>query len=287
MVTHILLKQQVFVHSNLVELAQMKIPALKERSRENNLSILKTIALEGPMLKYDMYKRLEKRGIREYSTITRRVDSLKEKGYLDEAGKRNTERGKQKEESMYGLTWRGFIASITIEEVGEKILDVLKINPLLVFPEKEHILTLIKEILTEQEIETIVRSILKAFLGIIPNLELIEDQQLFLMLMSTLGELSLPENFKLSRIPKNAWELLDRPSILKVVKEMIVPFIKQYVDGIKMMYQLVSAFEEFDKFFYSLEIKNQPSQKIKEYVEERLSSLSETNTKIQKIMTEE
>ena len=269
-----MLKQNTIQHTNVNELSQMKIPALKGIGRRNNLLILETIATEGPLLKYDVYKKLKKRGIEEYSTVTRRIDSLREKGYLNEADRRITARGKRKAESMYGLTWKGFIASVTIEEVRENILRVLKINPLLVFPEKEIILPIVEEITSQEEIETITISVLEAFLKTIPDLELIEDQQLFFMLMSALGELKLPKDFKLSRIPDDAWELLDRPAILKVVKEKIVPFFKQYTDGIKAMYLLVSAFDGFDKFFYELDFKNQPSKKIRKFVESRARSLS-------------
>jgi len=259
----------------------MKIPALSGRARTNNLLILETIATEGALLKYDVYKRLKKRGITEYSTVTRRIDSLKEKGYLNEAGRRSTARGKQKEESTYGLTWRGFIASLTIKEARENILQVLKRNPLLSFPEKEIILPILEDLVTPQELETIARSVLEAFLKTIPNLELVENEPMSILawLLSIKEEIKLPDGFKLSRIPKDAWELLDRPSIFNVVKDKIVPLVKKKAIEIEVMYHFFSALSEAGDFISALEVEDQPSKKIKEFIETtltpRLSNLEE------------
>jgi hypothetical protein len=268
----ILLKKSDFSHIYFEKLVESKIPAFSGIASDNNRLILKSIALNGPMLKYNITKTAR---IGRYSTASRRVDNLANRGYVAEAGKRVTERGKKTEESMYGLTWKGFIASITIDEVRANMLRVLEINPLLVFPEKELILPLVEEIMTPQELETIIISLVETLLKTIPDLELVEDKQLFFFLMSALVGLRLPKNFMLSRIPKDAWELLDKPAILQIMKERIVPFLKQYIDGIKAMYLLVSAFEGFDKFFYELDVKNKPSEKMREFVETRLSTLKE------------
>ena len=118
-------KQNIIPHTNFDELFQIKIPALKGRARTTNLLILETIATYGPLLKYDVYKRLNNRGITEYSTVTRRIDSLRERGYLGEANQRMTERGKRRAESMFGLTWKGFIASFVSKAVREDALQVI------------------------------------------------------------------------------------------------------------------------------------------------------------------
>lgn len=279
-----MLKKPDSSHIYFEKLVESKIPAFSGIASNNNRLILKSIALNGPMLKYSITKSAK---IGRYSTASRRIDNLADRGYLAEAGKRVTERGKKTEESMYGLTWKGFIASIMIDEVRANMLRVLEINPLLVFPEKELILPLVEEIMTPQELETITISLVEALLKTIPDLELVEDKQLFFMVMSALGELRLPKNFTLSRIPKDAWELLGKPAILQIVKEKIVPFLKQYADGIKAMYLLASAFEGFDKFFYELDVKDQPSKKIREFVETRLSTLSKKKPKRKKITERE
>jgi hypothetical protein len=112
-------------HTNLDELAKAQIPALGKRGEQNNKRILKVIALNGALLKYDVSKSLNL-SLSDYGTISRRIDALTKAEYLKEAGKRTTRRGKQAEQSLYGLTWRGFIASLTIKEVRGKILEVLR-----------------------------------------------------------------------------------------------------------------------------------------------------------------
>jgi hypothetical protein len=275
----ILLKKPDSMHTYLEKSIESKISAFSGIASNNNRLIIKSIALNGPMLKYSITKSAR---IDRYSTASRRIDDLVERGYIAEAGKRATKRGRKAEEPMYGLTWKGFIASMTIDEVRVDMLRVLDINPLLAFPEKELILPLIEEIMTPQELETVSISLLEAMLATIPDLELVEDNQLFFVAMSAFGKIRLPKNFTLSKIPKDAWKLLDKPAILRIVKEKIVPFVKGYADWIKSLYLLVSAFQGFDKFFDELDAKNQPSKKIKEFVETRLSTLKESKPNINK-----
>ena len=267
-------------HSILDELAMARIPVFGRRGAQNNKRILRSIALNGSSLKYDVCKNLEL-PLSRYGTISRRMDALKEGGYLGEAGSRATKRGKQEDQSLYGLTWRGFIASITMNEVRENILQVLRVNPLLDFPEKESVLPILGDLITNLELETITRSVLEAFLKTIPNLELVENEPMSILawLLSIKEEIKLPKSFKLSRIPKDAWELLDRPAILEVVKEKIVPLIKQKAMEIGVMYQIFSALDEAGDFISALEVEDQPSKKIKEFIETtltpRLHSLEE------------
>ena len=252
------------------KLIQLKIPILSGPASKNNQFILRSIALSGPMLKYRIFKDAK---INIYSTASRRISNLVKRGYLAEAGKRITERGKQAEESMYGLSWKGFIASLTIKDVRQDIIRVLENNPLLNFPEKELILPIIKEMVTSEEIETLTNSFLRALVDSIPNLEIIDEKQIPFMIMSAFPRLNLPEGFKLSRIPKDAWSLLDRPTILRLLKETIVPFMKDYVENLKNLQLLISAFEGFDQLIDELETKDKPSEKIKEFVEKRVNTL--------------
>lgn len=274
---HIMPKTNTIPHINsLHELVSVKIPALSGRGAENNRLILKNIAMNGPMLKYDVHKNIQ---IGRYSTVSRRVDNLTERSYLSEAGKRTTERGKQTEESMYGLTWRGFIASITIKEVRENILQVLRSNSLLAFPEKETVLLILEELVTQQELETIARSVLEAFLRIIPNLELVDNDSLLAWFLAIREKPELPDSFTLSKMPKDAWELLDRPTILKVVKEKIIPLVKQKTREITVMYQIFSVFDEVGSFISDLEVEDRPSKKVKEFIKtmnSKLHNLDET-----------
>jgi len=258
-------------HINLLdELIQVKIPALSGRGSENNRLILENIALNGPMLKYGIHKNVQ---IGRYSTVSRRIDNLTKRNYLGEASKRATERGKQTEESMYGLTWRGFIASLTIKEVRENTFQVLRSNPLLALPEKEIVLPILEELVTKQELETIAMSVLEAFLKTIPNLELVENDpaNILAWILSIKEKIKLPEGFKLSRIPKDVWELLDRPAILKVVKERIIPLVKQKATEMRAVYQILSALDEAGEFILALKVEDNPSKKIKEYIETKLT----------------
>jgi len=266
---HILLKQNRILHINLDELSQMKIPALKGRARTNNLLILKTIATEGPLLKYDVYKKLKKKGIAEYSTVTRRIDSLKERGYLDEAGKRTTERGKQKAESMYGLTWKGFIASVAGRKVEQDVLQVIEKNSLLVIPEKEFILLVLRDIFDPKEVEKITNLLLYGFLRAIPNLENIEEEELGMWLLHGIREIP-PHIIKINEISekkKDLTKLLDNPRILQYIKERILPMISEWKRNFYVLFQFFDMLNKLGNFVRELRPEDEPSERLKEYLE--------------------
>jgi hypothetical protein len=273
-----------FTRISFSDLVELKIPALSGRGVDNNQRILRSIALKGPMLKYDIFKDV---GMNYHSTVSRRVDNLVKKGYLREASKRVTERGKKTAESEYGLTWRGFIAALAIREVRENIPQTLEKNPLLNIPEKEIVLSILKELITTQELEIIAESMLEAYLKTIPNLELVENEpmNLFASLLSMKEMPKPPEGFRLSKFPKDYAELLtllDRPAIFKVIKERVIPLIRQQTITVKMLYQFLVAFNELGDYISNLETKDKPSEKIKQYMETKLlpklSELSDTES---------
>jgi len=109
------------------------------------------------------------------------------RGYLAEAGRIATERGKQEEESTYGLTWKGFVAGLAIKKVRENAFQVLKDNLLLTLPLKEFVLLVLEWIVTPHELEIVAEYVLEPYLRAIPNLELIEEEQLLMFLFS-MGE---------------------------------------------------------------------------------------------------
>jgi len=269
---HILSKRSSTPHSNFDELVRTRIPALGRRAAANNKAILGKIALEGPLLKYGVCKSLDLH-LSDYGTISRRIDALTKTAYLEEAGKRATSRGKQAKQSLYGLSWRGFIASLTIKEVRENILQVLKKNPLLAFPEKEIVLLAIEELVTPQELETIARTVLEAFLKAIPNLELVENSPMSILAwFSSIKEIKAPDGFKLSKLrsPEELLRLLDKPTILQTVKDKLVPFIKQKTRETKAAYQMFQILSEAGAFIAKLEVEDQPSKRIKEYYDNEL-----------------
>ncbi|MEM3551027.1 MAG: hypothetical protein QXV01_08055, partial [Candidatus Bathyarchaeia archaeon] len=134
-------------------------------------------------------------------------------------------RGKKKEEMMYSLTWRGFIASLSIKEVRENVFQVLEKNPLLKFPEKEFVLSVLKEIFTKEEFEAIITPIFQGYLEAIPNIESIRDEHLILWI-SAIREIPPIPKEALSKI--NWIKLLDNPKILEYVKDKILPVIDNW-----------------------------------------------------------
>lgn len=263
-----MLKQNRIPHINLDELSQMKIPALNGRARTNNLLILETIATEGPLLKYDVYKKLKERGIGEYSTVTRRIDSLKEKGYLDMASKRITERGKQKAESMYGLTWKGFIASFVSEKVRQDVMQVIEKNPLLVVPEKKFVLLVVREVFDSIEVEKITNLLLYGCLKVIPNLENIEEEELGMWVLHGIREIP-PDIIKVNEISgkkKDLTKLLDNPRILQYVKERILPIISEWERNFYVLFQFFKVLNQLGDFIKELHPENEPSERLKEYL---------------------
>jgi hypothetical protein len=266
-----LLKQNVIPHTNIEEFAQMKIPVLKGIGRRNNLLILETIGIEGPLLKYDVYKKLKKRGIEEYSTITRRIDSLKERGYLSEADKRVTARGKRKAESMYGLTWKGFIASLVSEKVRGDALRVVEKNPLLVIPEKEFVLLVLEDIFNSKEIERMADIMLHSYLKVIPSLEDIEEGTLGMWVFPALREIP-PDVMKtqMTEEKKDLTRLLDNPRILQYVKDKILPKISEYGRTLYLLFQFFTFLNQVGDFIKELHPndKPKPSERLKEYLKD-------------------
>lgn len=265
-------EKTVSVHIIFDELVKAKIPALGERGAENNKLVLEQIALNGPLLPFDVLKSLGLK-LKMYPTIHRRIMDLKNRRYLAEAGKRSTKRGEQTEKPMYGLTWRGFIASVSIEKVRKNLFQVLEKNPLLTLPEKDAIMLVLKEILTEADLETISKLFLEAYLKAIPNLEMIRDDQLWIWVFSIQNFPQLSQNVKLSKMPKDLLELLDKPAILKVIKEKIVPSIRQRKADIEGAYMLFRVLDAIGQAISKLDEKDKPSKKIREYIQKELPKM--------------
>jgi len=263
-----LLIQERALHINFNELCELKIPALRGRAKTNNLLILETIAVGGPLLKYDVWKKLNERDVAEYSTVTRRVDALKKKGYLAEAGTRLTERGKQKAESMYGLTWKGLIASFVSKKVRKSILQVIEKDPLLVIPEKEFVLLVIKEVFEVRELERIVYLLIYGCLRVIPNLEDIREEELAVWILHGTAEIP-PDLLRINATTektKDLTRLLDNPRILQYIKERIIPMIAEWEKNFFVLFQFFKLINEVGDFIRKLHPENRPSEKLKEYL---------------------
>ena len=71
------------MHIECEEIIRAKVPAFQGRDAKNNKLVLETFALHGPLIKYDVFKALKSKGVKHYPTISRRVDDLRKRGYLD------------------------------------------------------------------------------------------------------------------------------------------------------------------------------------------------------------
>ena len=151
------------------------------REKSTNKTILKIIALNGSMNRYE----IEKESGLIYSTILRRVKALTNSGYLAVIEERPQEKRPTENIPYYSLTWKGFITSLSIDEVIENIPTVLRNSPLLEFPLKETWLEFIEnhELFSKEEIGVIAKGIFRGLIEVLPyNLELLNNEQIFFYL---------------------------------------------------------------------------------------------------------
>jgi hypothetical protein len=218
------------MHIGFEEFVRMRIPAFRGRDERNNRLVLETIALRGPLIKYDIFKALKSRNVKHYPTISRRVDDLRKKGYLDAAGKRVITVGKRVEESpTYGLTWRGLIASLAIDEVAREVSVVLKNNPLLKIPfPKKMVTSVLNELFSPRETEVIVHALLEGFLRAIPrDIESIEQEKYTAYLVPAMVETpEIRERFE----GKDLTKLYQIPGFLEFVMDLIIASERQLAD---------------------------------------------------------
>jgi len=221
------------MHMEIEEILRARIPAIQGRDAKNNKLVLETLALHGPLIKYDIFKALKVRNVRYYPTISRRVDDLKERGYLGIAGERTITVGKRREASpTYALTWSGFIASLTIERAIRDIPKVLENSPLLKFPvPRDMVIGVIKELFIPKEIETITRAIFMGFLKALPrDIESIEEEKYLAYIIP--GLLEAPE-IKEKIEKKDLSKLLQVPGFLEFVWNLIDSFETQLSESLK------------------------------------------------------
>lgn len=209
----------MYIEKGLVE---SKIAIFRGRGSENNMLTLKTLALKGSLIKYDLFKALKELGKEtHYPTISRRVDNLLGRGYLEIVGKRTITVGKRKEESSkYGLSWKGFIASLTIEPVAENLLRVLEVNPHLKLPfPRKPTLRIIREIFTDRELKIIGKALLTGYLKAIPkDLESLKPEQYVMYLLPAMTEApQIREKFE----EKDLSGLLQIPEVLNFVSKLL------------------------------------------------------------------
>lgn len=225
------------MHIEYEEIIRTKVPALQGRDAKNNKLIFETLAFHGPLIKYDIFKALKSKDVKHYPTISRRVDDLKKRGYLDVAGKRLTTVGRRRDESpTYALTWRGFIASLVIETVVGDIPQVLENSPLLKFDlpyevPKEMVVNVLKELFTPREMRIISRTFLMGFLRALPrDIELIKQENYLAYLVPGFAEMpEIREKFE----EKDLTKLLQIPGLLELALNLVKTYEGQLSEALK------------------------------------------------------
>jgi len=204
-----------------------------------------------------------------YSTVSRRVDDLYERGYITKAGTQKTTRGRQSAETKYGLSWKGFIASLAIPTVRTSILQTLTENSQLQIPEREFVLAVISEIYSHEDLEVISTSFFIGFLlCTAPPLDDLLDEDLKGWLLSAFR--AAPRSELKTKNTMNLFTLLDNPKILHYVKENYIPLIDDYEKQVFETYQLLKHINNAAKYLATLTSEDKPSEKIVAYLENQI-----------------
>jgi len=250
------------MHMELDRLASSKISAFQGKESRNNRLILESLALNGPAIKYGIFRVL-KNTIENYPTISRRVDDLKRGGYIEAAGTRAVKVGNRIGEShIYGLTWRGFFASLAIENVRRNLLAVLEANSVLerMLPKsipKRVVIDVLNNMFSKEELDRVVGGFLQGYLMAIPdNLESVKDAESVAYLVPAfirspnvwadvskkdLSSLFLIEGFPqllLDMIEKFETQMAQTLEAIRSLKGIIQPFV---MSGAKSESKYVSA----------------------------------------------
>ncbi len=291
---YILSGNQTLRYSFSDVLIESKIPAYRGTKAQNNKLVLSYLSLNGPSLPYDAFKDLKKAGHykdNQYPTVYRRIKDLVEKGYLTEAGGRTTTRGKRTKEIQYGVSWIGLVASLAIEDVRNKILDVIELNlNSLDFELRQNtgvylnalfpsIKKIIETIYSQAQIETIVLLVFKAYLeSSTPSLDNLRDASgigsliwTMQVAQATMSEIEeLPEG---DRIPAmRIIELFDDPSILHIAQSLLPQISERFKEGLENQYRyLVHVPGGIGTILQGLSPEDKPSAKVKEFLENELA----------------
>ena len=260
------------MHIKIDEILSAKIPAIMGNTAKNNVPILLTLAEGGPMIKYGLYKEIGGTS----STIGRRVDDLKSRGYIAPAGSRFAFRGRQQPETTYGLTWKGFIACLYFQRCRRNFVHILKVNPLLEIPEKDVVLTIFNKIFDEEYFDLVLYSLFCGYvLSGAPPIEIISEAALIGWVEPII---SAAPHFEIKKEKTvNLFTLLDNPKILEYVKEKIVPKIAEYKNQTYETYKLLSFFDVVGQSVLELNVEDKPSKVVEELIEKLLASSEDSS----------
>jgi hypothetical protein len=156
-------------------------------------------------------------------------------------------------------------------------LQVIERNPLLIIPEKEFVLLILKDLFNPEEVGRIANIVLYGYLKAIPNLEDIEEEKLGTWVLPALGEIP-PDAIKAEMLEqkKDLTRLLDNPRILQYVKDKILPRIAEYEKNLNLFLQFLKLLHQVGDFIRELnpESKPRPSEKLKEYLKNMKPSIT-------------
>lgn len=279
-----------------IELAR-KLNAYKGVKARNNRLVLGYLASQGPSLPYKIFKDLKDLGYfkdKQYPTIYRRVKSLVKEGYVTQAGTRSTLRGKQSEETRYGLTSLGLIASLALESIRQDVIHAFEHHLNTIVPTNariadveveaqrlaQGILSFVGKIYTGEEIYAMITAL---FLGYLKSSAPPLDELIYSSIEGWVPWIKsiisnaaheqkrlLPQGIEKTT---NLYQLLDEPDILDLVK-VVLPVIMTYSSNqIRTYYHWLLAANGLRETFDGLTPEDRPSKRAEDFLANKLPNL--------------
>ena len=269
------------MHINQKQL-KAKISIFMGRASEKNNQVLEVIALNGPLLKYDVNRFVGW----HYSTVSRRIDDLNRRGYLTESGTRKTQKGDQ--ETLFGLSWSGLIASLISENVRANIFNVIELNMETLqtgkntFIKFSQIFSLLKKISTvynEEQIAVFVKSLFLGYLSSsAPSLENmmeiadypgVDNLMWSMMVLQQSFQYMSDENGENAVDILDVVKLVDDPEVLELVRVSAPLISMAFREGIEKQYLMtVYLPEQIGLVLDNLSSGDIASEKVKEMLDE-------------------
>jgi len=269
------------MHINQKQL-KAKISIFMGRASEKNNQVLEVIALNGPLLKYDVNRFVGW----HYSTVSRRIDDLNRRGYLTESGTRKTQKGDQ--ETLFGLSWSGLIASLISENVRANIFNVIELNMETLqtgkntFIKFSQIFSLLKKISTvynEEQIAVLVKSLFLGYLSSsAPSLENmmeiadypgVDNLMWSMMVLQQSFQYMSDENGENAVDILDVVKLVDDPEVLELVRVSAPLISMAFREGIEKQYLMtVYLPEQIGLVLDNLSSGDIASEKVKEMLDE-------------------
>lgn len=208
----------------------MHIGALIGKDAKNNRLVIETLALNKPLIKWDVYKLIKQENKISWSTVSRRIDDLKDRGYLIETGTRKINFGKGIQDSpTYGLTWKGLLASIHINKIKQNILQVYNVNQHLKIPIQFWIG--LEETYTDEAINEMASIVADAIQRSPVELESIKSVQEIIIHLIPYLDYDKLASFGISELPEKVFNVI----LTRARKNLILGYEKTLVDNLKMV----------------------------------------------------